>query len=418
MRAVPERRAVPPSPGRRTLQVSSATARILRSGHPWVVRDGDTGDLGSFQPGDLADLVDSRGDFVATAVVDPLQPVCARVVSHRPGSRLDDAAWGRRTERALERRRKLLDSSNTNAFRLIHAEADGLPGLHIDLWGDVVVATRTSCAAARFTEQVYEQIRSELGPLPLYERDHFEDLRSRRPAPRDAELPGRWLGESSSVQRWSVLEGGLRFEVEPLGGLTTGLYPDQRENRAALLDLLAAHDSHGVVANLFAHTGAFSVACAAGGARQVVSVDLSPRYCEWTRRNLVLNHIDPVEHPVVAADSLTWLREAPELAGAILDPPSYARGRSKGVDWNARRDYRALVTEVARRLQPGGWLLCCVNSKGLKRGWLARELEAGLRAAGRRLRESRVAPPASDHPRLKGFPEGLSFNGLLAWTEE
>ena len=102
----------------------------------------------------------------------------------------------------------------------------------------------------------------------------------------------------------------------------------------------------------------------------------------------------------------------------ILDPPSYARGRSKGVDWNARRDYRALVTEVAGTLRPGGWLLCCVNSKGLKRGWLAQEVEAGLRAAGRRLRESRAAPPASDHPRLKGFPEGLSFNGLLAWTEE
>ena len=400
------------------LKVSRATARILRSGHPWVLRDADTGDLGLFEPGDLADLVDPKGDWVATALVDPRRQLCARVIADREGVSLDDDAFARRTTRALDRRDGLLQDPDTTAFRLIHGEADGLPGLRVDLWGDLLVATRATRATRRFERPVYAALRERLGELPLWEQDHFEDLRRRSEGPGGGSLPGRWIhepevepGETSLVK-----EDGLLYEVEPRAGLTTGLYPDQRLNRRQLRKLLAEAPEGQQIANLFAHTGAFTVACATAGAARVFSVDLSPRYLERARRNLVLNGLDPELHPAVAADAMGWLPRAPAITGAILDPPSHARGRGKGVDWSARRDYRALVEAAARRLEPGGWLLCIVNLKGLPKDWLRRQLEAGLRDANRRLDRTGPAPPAADHPRRRGFPEGTPFQGIVAWT--
>ena len=415
----PERRRGVPSPSRRrTLQVSRATARILRGGHPWVIRDADTGELGLFEPGDPADLVDPEGAFIATAMVDPRRSICARVVAERPDARLDDDEFARRAARALQRRAPLLDDPDTTALRLIHGEADGLPGLRVDLWGEQLVATRATGATRRFEQVVYRTLTERLGDLPLWEQDHFEDLRRRSEGPRSARLPGRWIrsSEAKPPETCLVKEDGLLFEVEPRAGLTTGLYPDQRDNRRLLRRHLAGGPEGLRVANLFAHTGAFTVACAAAGVAEVLSVDLSPRYLERTRRNLVLNGLEPARHPTAAADATGWLQRAPEIDGAILDPPAHARGRVKGVDWSARRDYRALVEAAARRLRPGGWLLCIVNLKGLPKDWLRRQLEAGLRAAGRRLDRTGPAPPATDHPRRRGFPEGTPFQGIVAWT--
>ena len=412
------RRSLPSAARRRTLKVSRATARIVRSGHPWVIRDADTGDLGLFAPGDLADLVDPAGAFVATALVDPRRSLCARVVADKPDVRLDDDEFERRATRALRRRSELLEDPDTTALRLIHGEADGLPGLRVDLWGDQVVATRSTDATGTFDRVVYRVLAEQLGAPPLWEQDHFEDLRRRADGPGGARLPGRWIQPPPVEPPDTALvrEDGLLFEAEPRAGLTTGLYPDQRDNRRLLRGLLAEGPEAPRVANLFAHTGAFTVACAAAGAQEVVSVDLSPKYLERARRNLVLNGLEPARHPTVAADALSWLQRAPRLDGAILDPPAHARGRGKGVDWSARRDYRALVEAAAQRLVPGGWLLCIVNLKGLPRDWLRRQLEAGLRGAGRALDRTGPAPPAADHPRRRGFPEGTPFQGIVAWT--
>jgi 23S rRNA (cytosine1962-C5)-methyltransferase len=416
-----QRRGPPPGSERRTLTVSAATARILRAGHPWVIRDADTGDLGPFQMGALADLVDPRGDFVACAIVDPGSSICARVIDSRPGR---PPRWGGRARGALEFRQALLADPQTTAVRLVHGEADGLPGLSVDLWGDVVVATRSTAAAAVFTAEVYNTITDVLGNVAIYERDHFKDLRRGAAAPRDATLPGRMIQGTAPRGPWTVLERGLRFEVDPLPGLSSGLYPDQRTNRTRLAHLLSGTAAQAApgrslrVANLFGHTGAFSVAAAAAGATEAVTVDLSPAYCDWTRRNLELNGFDPQQHVVAAADSISWLRDtSAPLDGVILDPPAFARGRVRAVDWSARRDYGALVEAACRRLVPGGWMLCCVHVGGLPKGWLRRQIDAGFRKAGRRLERTEAARPAADFPRRRGFPEGVSFDGLIAWMD-
>jgi 23S rRNA (cytosine1962-C5)-methyltransferase len=403
---------------RARLRVSAASARILRAGHPWVLRDRDTGDLSLLAPGVTADLVAPDGSFVARAMIDPGRPLCARVLAWEPDEPLDQAAMTRRAAAALERRASLLGDPETDAIRLIHGEADGLPGLFVDRWADLLVATRASVAVAAWSSGVYDLLRGRFPGAALWERDHFDDLQARDPGPDAARLPGRWafggITPSGSGPR-EVHERGLRFLVDPLHGLSSGLYPDQRENRDRLAALLRASPG-GAVANLFAHTGAFSVACAAAGADCVLSVDLSPRFCDQAQDNLRRNGLDPERHPVLVADAAAWLREDKRpLRGLIVDPPAHARARSgRRGGWSTKDDLVPLLATAFGRLEPGGFLLCCVNWKGLKKGAIEDSVRAAARSAGRRLSSLLAAPPAADFPRLRGFPEGTAFWGVLA----
>jgi 23S rRNA (cytosine1962-C5)-methyltransferase len=385
-----------------------------------VIRDAQTGDLGLFARGDLAELVDPKDQPVATALVEPEAAICARVVAPSSDPPLGKRPWIRRVLAAARKREHNVGSADTNAYRVIHGEADGLPGLFVDRWDDVLVVTRTTPLADLF-RPTYAELLSATHCDALWEQDHFEDLRACGASPGSASRAGRWVIGERAAPRWTVLESGLRYLVEPSAGLTHGLYTDQRANRDLLRRMIEdAPETGRSIANLFSHTAAFSVACAAGGAAQVFSIDLAQRYAEWAGQNLVLNGIDPAQHPLVAAGAMEWLTRAEGLSGVILDPPAHARSKtSRGMDWNARRDYRALVAAAAKALCPGGWLLCCVNLKGLKRDWLLREVEAGLREAKRRPEQRPVlAPPSPDHPRRKGFPEGRAFHGLFVRTAQ
>jgi len=401
------------------LQVSRSSARILRNGHPWLIQDRWTGDFSNFAPGDPAYLVDERGEYVATAITDPGQELCARVVSMDPQEAVGKELFGSRAAVAAHARRGLLNDSECTAIRIVHGEADGLPGLSIDLWGDVLVSTLSSAALREMAQAAYDGLRDAFGDLPLFEREHFVDLRNR--AQGDAKLPGEWVWKTSDTVPSSVwvLESGLRYLAQPLDGLSTGLYPDQRSNRS-LLSGLVANSEAAEVANLFSHTGAFSVACAAAGARQVWSVDLSKPYSEIARRNLEENGLSPKEHPIVVDHAMEWLKRGDsQFDGMILDPPSRASGKKaskKG--WSSRQDYQRLVALAARRLRPGGWMLCCSNLRGVPNGWLGRQVTAGLRDAGRRANRTQKAPPSPDFPTIPGFPEGRPFHATLVHLDD
>jgi 23S rRNA (cytosine1962-C5)-methyltransferase len=406
------RRSKPARGPLRRLQVSRASARILRSGHPWVLPDRDTGDLSGFAPGDQALLVDQAGGAVGVALVDPAASVCARVLALDRTNPISDEDVHRRVVRALDKRRAVLADADTDCLRLVNAEADGLPGLVVDQWAGMRLATRATTAVSPFTHAAYKAIDEVLGPAPLYEKDHVQDLRRRGQGREGETLPGRWIQGQAPIEPMIGREDGLSYRVTPWASLTTGLYPDQRENRRRMVAHLP---SSARVLNLFAHTGAFSVRAAASGAQRAVSVDLSPKYCEWTRENLVRNDLDPEAHPSIAAASEVWLADTRERFDfVVLDPPAFARGRRGSRGWNARRDYRSLVSACGRVLDGGeAWLLAIVNLKGTKPGWLRAQVEAGLRAAGRTVKSVVDAPPAPDVPRLRGFPERIAFRGVL-----
>lgn len=400
------------------LAVSRATLRALGKGHPWVIADTETGDAGRFRAGALVRLRGPGGAASTLVRVEGEGALVARAWAVGEARRA--ASVESRVAAALSRRRPLLEGTGTDAYRLVHGEADGLPGLFVDRLGPclrVVVAGR-ACAQVtpRALDAVVRSLADALGgDPPVVEVIHLRNrpegrLESVRLS-RGALAPE--IADGSALLE--VRERGLRFLVDVGLGApdrpspTFGLFPDQRENRARL----AARAAGGRWLNLFAHTGAFSVALLAAGAAEVVSVDLSASWLRRLEEAVARNVLDASRSRCVRGDARRVLeRLGPEerFDGIVLDPPTAASAGRRF--WSIRRDLEPVLEAALRRLSPGGCLLVCRNDRGG-----GRTLEALVRrAAGRAgasLARLEDAPPGIDYPKLAGFPEGDPFEGLL-----
>jgi len=404
---------------RPALAVSHATALALRRGHPWILADTETSDTGRQRPGTLVEVRSVRGERGGLARIEGRGKIAARIWT-RAAQRGEVASVEARVAGALARRRGLLESGETDALRLIHGEADGLPGLAVDRLGPLlrVLVTGRACEpiVERALNAVLQQLAGALGPDPPVVRVvHLAAPPAGRL--RGVEIVrGTLAGVESDDARIRVRERGLSFWVDPGAGdpyrprPATGLFLDQRENRA----LIARAAEGGRWLNLFCHTGAFSAAALAGGAREVVSVDLSAPYLRWLEANLALNGLEGAPHRCVRMDARRYLEhlDAGEaFDGIIFDPPTAARAGRRF--WSVRREEGTLLDACLRRLRPGGILLACRNDRG-SRGSLRPLVRTVADAAGVALASVAEAPPAADFPRLAAFPEGDAFEGAIA----
>lgn len=385
----------------RKLRVSQATARIVRQGHPWVLPDRDTGSLRHLSTGQLVELVTRDGKGVGLALASPDQRVVARVVG-RPGERFDPLE---RLDRALHRRADLLDAADTDVYRLVHGEADGLPGLFVDRYGPALVVIRQSLCLAPWLEAIYDELLRRTGLRLLWEKDHLADLRR-------SSVAGRSV-RGTPPDELVVHERGLRFGVTPFGGLATGLYPDQRPNR----DELGRRGPFPRVLNLFAYTGAFSVSALAEGAQLAVDVDLSRPSLARARANVALNDLDPGAHRTVHKDAVRYCGGLPDDSFdlVVVDPPAAARG---GGGWSVHKGYAPLLDQVLRVLSPGGTLLACLNLRSARGARLRQLVQERITAAGRPATQLCAAPPGPDFPSLRGFDESRSFQGVLVTFDD
>ncbi len=284
-------------------------------------------------------------------------------------------------------------SGKTSAFRLVNGDADLLPGVVVDVYDEYAVLSVSSSQAFDERQRMADALLSS-GALGVYLKTRVRaDLR-RQPATELApEVP---LGGRVAPESFSVSEGELRVQVELATGLSTGLFVDQRDNRAWVRSR-----SRGLsVLNLFAYTCSFSVAAALGGAREVVSVDLSKRALERGKRNFELNGLDPNAHRFVSDDALKWLaragRRGLSFDLAIVDPPSFST-RGKGT-FSVGAAYVELVRLCLQVLAPGGCLLAVTNHRKTTRAKLLAMLREAAAAAGREVRVLRSGKPGVDCP--------------------
>jgi len=378
----------------RTLKVSRATAGFIARGHPWVRPDRFTVGLDGLAVGEPVTLVDERHVALAAALADPAAEVCARVYARRP-----DAAFapGAAFAAAWERRAGFHADPDTDCYRVVHGEADGLPGLRVERYADVLVVLVLADCAAPAVDAVCAAAARALPRARIVVRDHRDDLRVRDVATRlhgGAEVDP----EATVIGR----EFGLGYPLRPFAGLATGLYVDQRATRR----WLRARCGGARVLNLFAYTGAFSLALLAAGAAQATDVDLSAPALTRGREAADLAGFANryrQEH----ADCLEWLAASTATFDLIIsDPPTAAQG---GGGWIARRDYPRLFALALPRLAPGGMLVAASNTMGgkpLALDDLAREASAAL---GLPLRTERAPELDGDIPQLAGFPEGRPY---------
>jgi len=395
------------------LVVSDATCRVLARGHPWVLRDDDTGDASRFAPGTRVQLVTAAGESLGMAHVEGRGRLVARIWT-APGAA--DTSVEARVAAALERRRKLLEARQTDAYRLVHGEADRLPGLFVDRLGSLlrvlVTSSGTAAYGRRALDAVIRGLRSQLGSNPpVIETLHLRDrpggsLECTRLVRGDLVS----LGETLVVRERGVaycIDTGLERPERASPGV--GLYLDQRENRERLLAAAPA----GRLLNLFAHTGAFSVAWLAAGHEQAVSVDLSGAYLRRLEQNLDLNGLDPGRHRSVKQDArrfLEGLEPSERFDAIVLDPPTAASAGRRF--WSVARELSPLVARALSHLSPGGVLLVSRNDR--RRSKLRELVVLAARQRGIALADVRPAPAGPDFPRLPGFSEGDPFSAVLA----
>jgi 23S rRNA (cytosine1962-C5)-methyltransferase len=378
----------------------------VRAGHPLVFRDalGPRALVG--QPGEQIDLLDADGQLVGRGLFDPQGPVAVRVVTRDPGQAIGPALWAERVRAAVARRTDLVPPG-LSAYRVIHAEGDGVPALTVDRYGDYLVAQIYAPAIEPHLPAIYDALEAVLAPRAIYAQS-----RQRPQAGEGAQGPATLQRGSVAPVELEVEEDGLRFLVDVTAPLGTGLFLDLRRGRA----LVGAHARGRRVLNLFSYTGAFSVYAARGGAREVVAIDLSQRAHARARRNFEINGLDVVHEPI-AGDAFKLLARMAERGRrfdlAIVDPPSFAQGRQKsekgagkGGVFSVQRDYPELVEATLRVCAPGARVAFVSNTMKVSPQELDRAIGIGAYRAGREVRViERVGLPP-DFPLPAGYIDG------------
>lgn len=377
--------------------VDGYSERWLERGFPWVYRK----ELlqGGGRPGQLARVFSRGGKLLGTALLDDGW-IAARVYRHGEGP-LDRAWVHERLDRAAALRQAVVPP-DTTAWRLVHGENDGLPGLRIDWWSHYAVLVLDTPAVAPLLPWVVEWLKEHFGPRGI--------TLCYRPDPRDERdfsgvepAPGMLDGHPppGAVR---VRERGLNFDVYPLEGPDVGLYCDMRDVRAWLEPTWGGT----TVLNTFAFTGAFSVAAAWHGASHVTSVDLSRRVLERAEANFQANELDPAMHDFVASDTFKALdrfrRTGQQFDRIVLDPPAFSRA-DEGI-WSAKRDYPRLVAAAARVTAPDGWIIAASNQGEVSPREFAGFVADGLKRAGRNAQRIFAGGQGPDFPAAVHFPEG------------
>jgi len=388
--------------------------RAVRAGHPWVYAEALAAPRG-LPAGTVVDLLDPAGGFLARGVWDADSPIAFRVLTLDPAEPVEAGLVAERFAAAAARRAGLLAAGDTDCCRLVHGEADRLPGVVCDRYGDAAVLRFDGAGPAALRPWVVEAVRRRPGIVRILERPFGRTARRRgRPgatADAPAERPAAALWGELPERPGIVREHGLCFEVDLVRGHKTGLYLDQRENRALVRERAAGRR----VLNLFAYTGGFAVAAAAGGARSSLSVELSRPAVEAARRNLARNGADPALHTVEAADVFAWLACAAAARRTfdllVCDPPSFAPNRAALP--RARTAYRRLNGAVLRLAAPGALVLTCSCSSHLDRRTFLDLLRAAAGDAGRRASVREVRGAGEDHPVVPWFPEGRYLKAVL-----
>lgn len=382
--------------------VGPETIQMLELGHPWVIADSHTRRWPAGQAGQVVELCDPQGRFLATALLDPADRIVARVLS-RQRMTLDKKWLLQRLQSALELRRSHAWLNDSSAWRMVNGEGDGLPGLTVDRYGDYLMVQFYCAGWQPHLKVVTQALQELLTPSGIYEKSRPRKTRELEAAGDDKRY-GRLLAGTAAPERLEVLENGLDFLVSLEYGLNTGLFLDQRANRRDLMSRAAGKR----VLNLFSYTGAFSVAAAASGASAVTSVDASPGYSDWAKANFAANRLNPGKSEFIVGDCLTVLAE---LAGQgrrfdiiLMDPPSFsttARNR-----FTTRGGTSDLVTAALPLLVEGGLLITSSNHQKTDLADYLKELRRGALKAGSDLKVIMLAGQPEDFPYPVTFPEG------------
>ena len=392
----------------KAIKLREGKERSLLRRHPWVFEGSIA--KGGADAGETVRVEGHDGRFLAWGSFSPASMIRVRAWSFIEAERIDGAYFERRIHAAVALRARLPIASD--GLRLIHGEADGLPGLIVDRYADVLVAQFLSAGSERWKAAIADALLAATGCMRLYERSDAS-VRGLEGLP----VVKGWLrgaDVNAGASEVTIREHGWRLSVDVAEGHKTGFYLDQRDNRARFAQLVR-HFGVQRVLNCYCYTGGFTVAALAGGATQVTSVDSSAPALERARAHVALNGFDAARASFADADVNAFLRAQLE-AGArfdaiVLDPPKFAPTAAHAE--RAARAYKDINRLALKLLAPGGLLFTFSCSGGISADLFHKIVAgAGIDAEVDGVLLDRLAG-ACDHPTTINFPEGEYLKGLV-----
>ena len=388
----------------KSIRLREGKDRSLLRRHPWVFEGSIQ--KGKADPGETVRVESSTGEFLCWASFSPESKIRARAWTFDEKERIDEAFFKRRIDAALALRARMPIASN--AVRLIHGEADGLPGLIVDRYDDVLSAQFLSAGAERWKQTIADLLLAATGLTRLYERSDANV----RPLEGLEPVTGWLRGEGGT--EIVIAENDWKLSLDVAEGHKTGYYLDQRDNRKKFAEVVRHYGCQSVL-NCFSYTGGFSVAALAGGATEVISVDSSGPALARATAHVALNGFDPAHHTALDADVNHTLRDmlkqGRRFDAIVLDPPKFAPTAAHAD--RASRAYKDINRLGLMLLKPGGLLFTFSCSGGIGPELFHKIVAgAGMDAAVDGLILDRVGA-TPDHPQTLYFPEGEYLKGLL-----
>jgi 23S rRNA (cytosine1962-C5)-methyltransferase len=382
-------------------------AKPVLQRHPWIYSGAVDRVEGDPADGDIVDVRDVGNNWLARGYVNQQSQIVVRLLTWEQDEQVDAAFWQARLERAIAARQALADDPATDAYRLVHAESDYMPGLIVDRYGDWLVVQFLTLGMERWKDDLVGLLVGLIaGARGVYERSDV-DVREKEGLEQRVGL----LWGEELPQEIEIVENGRRFLVDVRQGHKTGFYLDQRQNRARLPSFCTGAE----VLDAFSYVGGFGVYAAAGGAKAVTLVDGSAPALDLARCNLALNGLESSGIEYVEGNIFSVLRgyraQERQFDVVILDPPKFAHsGREVG---RASRAYKDVNLLAFRLLQPGGVLFTFSCSGAVSADLFQKIVFGAALDAGRDAQIVGHLAQGADHPVALTFPEGAYLKGLI-----
>jgi len=388
-----------------TLILKSGRERSLINRHPWVF-SGAVKELPKAENGEIIRVVDNHNHLLGFGFFSTNSQITCRVFEFTNEEIvIDSAFWKNKILQAYHLRKQLIDFSNTNIFRLLHAEGDFFPGVIIDIYASVAVVQILIKGTENIKQHIFEALH-QIGFKHIYVKTKSNSQRL-----EDVETPSGWVDESISMPV-EAIENGITFLVDVETGQKTGFFIDQRVSRK----FLGNFSKNKKVLNTFSYSGGFSLYALEAGATLVHSVDSSKDAIEMCERNVKINYPTQANHESFVEDVFDYLKNTEvDYDVMVLDPPAFAKS-SRAVA-NAARGYKNLNLIALKKIKPGGIIFTFSCSQHIDRDLFRKIIFGAAADAKRNVRILHQLTQPDDHPINIYHPEGEYLKGLILYVE-
>lgn len=378
--------------------------------HPWIFSGAIQKIPGNIQPGSIAAIYSSTGNFLAWASINPKSQITARILSWDEVEEINEAFIHKKIFSAVEKRKGKISSEESDSYRCFYAESDGIPGLIIDIYHDQLVVQISSAGAEYWRTTIIEACQKITGVAGCFERSD-EDIRE-----LEGLAPSKGVLFGNNNNFVEIEEWGIHYLVDVQKGQKTGFYLDQRQNRRKLRE----YSKNKSVLNCFSYTGGFTLNALAGECAEVISIDSSKDAISLAKRNIELNSLPNGRDSWIEGDVFLELRKFRDSGRKfdliVLDPPKFAPTYNSIP--KATRAYKDINLLAFKLLEAGGTLFTFSCSGGISSDLFQKIVHGAALDAKREVTILERLHQDIDHPVPLSFPEAEYLKGLVCSIQE